>query len=225
MTAVIIATVLLLLLLLNAAPVAFAMLVSGAVGIAMLVGPESMIAVMRSTPYEHVASYSLSTIPMFIVMAEVLTGGKFTKDIFDGCYKWLSSLQGALAYAVVLGGAMLAAVSGSSTASAATLAGAAYPEMKKYRYDDAFSTGVMAISGTLAIMIPPSVALILFGILTETSVAALFLAGIVPGILTVVGYAIAIRITLLRKPELAPIVAETFSLKERMVSLRRPRSS
>lgn len=212
-------TGLLFFLLLNSMPVSFAMLIAGGVGIYFASGPETMMGVLGTAPYEQVASYTLSTLAMFVLMAEFLTAGRFTKDIFFAFYRWAGHIRGGLAYATVFGGAMLGAVSGSSAAAAGTLAGAAYPEMKRYGYEDSFSTGVIAISGTLAIMIPPSIAFIIFGIITETSVGALLLAGIVPGILTAIGYVVAIKSSLLHNKELAPTAPGRFTRQERMTSL------
>lgn len=213
-------TGLLLLLLVNGAPVGFAMLISGALGIFIASGEGSVLSVLRMTPYEHVASYTLSTLPMFILMAEFLTAGRFTRDLFNASYKWIGHIHGGLAYASIAGGVMLAAVSGSSSASAGTLAGAAYPEMKRYGYDDSFSTATVAVSGTLAIIIPPSIALVVFGIITETSVGALFLAGILPGLVTAGGYFIALKLTLWRNPDFAPKAPERFPLAERLSVLK-----
>lgn len=211
---------LLFFLLLNGMPVAFAMLIAGAVGIYFTAGFDTMMGVLGTAPYEHVASFTLSALPMFVLMAEFLTAGRFTTDIFLAFYRWTGHIRGGLAYATVFGGAMLGAVTGSSAASAGTLAGAAYPEMKRYGYNDSFSTSIIAISGTLAIMIPPSLAFIIFGIITETSVGSLLLAGILPGALTALGYVIGIRLSLFSKPELAPTAPAKFPLRERIGSLR-----
>lgn len=220
MTAVAIAVIgLLFILLFNAMPVAFAMLVAGAVGIYIVSGWETMLGVIGTAPYEHVASFTLSTLPMFVLMAELLTAGRFTSDIFQAFYRWGGHIRGGLAYAVVFGGAMLGAVTGASAAAAGTLAGAAYPEMKKFGYNDSFSTGVISISGTLAIMIPPSMAFIIYGIITETSVGSLLIAGILPGILTAFGYAVAIKLSIIRNEALAPTAPKRFPLNERMESL------
>ncbi|MCS0494476.1 TRAP transporter large permease [Ancylobacter sp. MQZ15Z-1] len=220
MTAIVlIVTVLLLVLLLNGMPVAFTMLVAGGVGVYLVAGWDTMAGVMSTAPYEQVASYTLSTLPMFILMAEFLTAGGFTADIFRAFYKWSGHMRGGLAYAVIFGGAMLAAISGSSSAAAGTLAGAAHPEMRRYGYDDSFATGVMAMSGTLSIMIPPSIAFIIFGIITETSVGALLLAGILPGLLTALGYVLAIRLSLWHNPALAPTAPGRFPLRERVETL------
>ena len=213
-------TALLFLLLINGAPVAFVMLATGILGIWLVGGPFPVIGVLSTAPYESVATYTLSTLPMFILMGEFLTSGRFTRDIFNASYKWLGHLQGGLGYAAISGGVMLAAVTGSSTAAASTLASAAYPEMKRYGYKDSFSTASLAVVGTLAILIPPSVTLIIYGILTETSVGALLMAGIVPGILTAIGFVAAIKVSVSRDPDLAPIAPERSTLAERMRSLR-----
>ncbi|MFP1632726.1 TRAP transporter large permease [Zhengella sp. ZM62] len=213
-------TALLFLLLVNGAPVAFAMLATGILGIWLVGGTFPVIGVLASAPYETVAAYTLSTLPMFILMGEFLTSGRFTRDIFNASYKWLGHLRGGLGYAAISGGVMLAAVTGSSTAAASTLASAAYPEMKRYGYKDSFSTASLAVVGTLAILIPPSVTLIIYGILTETSVGALLMAGIIPGILTAAGFVAAIKVSVSRNPELAPVAPERSTLSERMLSLR-----
>ncbi len=215
-------TALLFLMLVNGAPVAFAMLSAGVIGIWLAAGSFAAEGVLAGAPYESVASYTLSTLPMFILMGEFLTAGRFTRDVFDASYRWLGHLQGGLSYAAISGGVLLAAVTGSSTAAASTLASAAYPEMRRFGYADSFSTASLAVVGTLAILIPPSITLIIYGILTETSVGALLIAGVVPGILTALGFVLAIKLSVLRDPSIAPVapVAPARStLRERVESL------
>ncbi|MGQ0512168.1 MAG: TRAP transporter large permease [Betaproteobacteria bacterium] len=197
-------------------PVAFALLVSGAVGLWLVGGYHPLMGVLKLGPYEAVASFTLSTIPMFILMAEFLTASAFTRDVFSAAHKWLSHKRGGLAYATVAGGVILAAISGSSSAAAATLSGAAYPEMRRYGYRDSFATGVLAMVGTLAIMIPPSIALVLFGVLTETSVGKLLIAGLLPGALTALGYALVINLVVRLDPEAAPRTQQPFPWRERI---------
>ena len=211
--------ILLFLFLLNGMPVGFALLVSGSAGLLSVAGLPMLMGVLRSTPYEQAASFSLTTIPMFILMAELLTAGKVTRELFAACYSWLGRLRGGLSFASVTAGVLLAAISGSSSASAGTLASAAYPEMKRYGYDEAFATGVVATVGTLAMMIPPSIGLVLFGIFTETSVSQLLLGGIVPGLMTAAGYAITIFVITRLRPNAAPGGEETFTIKEKMKAL------
>jgi tripartite ATP-independent transporter DctM subunit len=212
-------TALLFLLLTIGLPVAFALLISGAIGLWLVGGYFPLAGVLKSAPYEDAASYTLSTIPMFILMAEFLTASAFTRDIFSAAHKWLAHRRGGLAYAAVAGGVMLAAVSGSSSAAAASLASAAYPEMRRYGYRDSFSTGCLAMIGTLAIMIPPSIGLALFGVLTETSVGKLLLAGFLPGVLTALGYVVAINFVVRIDPRAAPQTMPRYSWRERFLSM------
>lgn len=218
-TEFLVVTALLFLLLANGSPVAFAMLFCGFVGIWWVLGDAPATGVLSGAPYASVSSYTLSTLPMFILMGEFLTSGRFTRDLFNASHKWLGHFRGGLAYAAISGGALLAAVTGSSTAAASTLARAAFPEMKRYGYQETFITGVLATVGTLAILIPPSIALIIYGILTDTPVGALLLSGIVPGLLTALGYVIAIKLRVTLTPDAAPTAPERAALRERLASL------
>jgi C4-dicarboxylate transporter DctM subunit len=213
-------TLLLFVLLLAGMPVAFTMLVTGAIGLYLTGGIYPLIGVLKTAPYEHVTSYTLSTLPMFVLMAEFLTAGRFTRDLFSASHKWLGHMRGGIAYAAVAGGVVLSAVSGSSTAAAGTLAAAAHPEMRRFGYSDSFSTGALAVIGTLAIMIPPSIGLVLYGVFTETSVGAMLLAGLLPGALTAIGYAVTIAIIVRRNPEAAPTQAEPAPMRERIAGLK-----
>ena len=195
---------LVLFLMLTGMPVAFAMLFSGALGLYLTVGFAPLVGVIQSTPYETVSGYTLSTVPMFILLGYLLTASGMSRDLFEASHRWFGHIRGGLAYAAVGGGVMLAAISGSTAAAAATLAGAAYPEMRRYGYDDSFSTGVLAIVGTLAIMIPPSLAFVFYGIYTETPIGKLFMAGVIPGVLTAVGYVILINVIMRRNQAVAP---------------------
>ncbi|SMF57089.1 TRAP transporter, DctM subunit [Tistlia consotensis] len=191
---------LLFLLLFLAVPVAFAMLIAGIVGLYLAGGAYPVIGVLKSGPYEHVASYTLSTLPMFVLMAELMSASNITRDLFRAANGWLGHLRGGLAYAAVSGGVLLAAVCGSSSAAAATLASAIHPEMRRYGYSASFSAGALAAVGTLAIMIPPSIALVLYGILTETSVGLLLIAGLLPGLLTALAYIVTIQLIARLRP-------------------------
>ena len=195
---------LLFILLFLRVPVAFALLLAGAVGIVSLDGTSGLFAALTITPYENVASYTISTLPMFVLMAQALTAGRFTRDMFTMAYSWIGHVRGGVAYAALCGGVLLAAISGSSTAAASTLASAAYPEMRRYGYDASFATGALAVIGTLAIMIPPSLGLILYAVFTENSVGALLIAGVVPGVLTALVYVGVINWMVRADPERAP---------------------
>jgi C4-dicarboxylate transporter, DctM subunit len=211
---------LLLLFLATGMPIAFSMGISGVIGLFLIGGSDLVFGILQTTPYENAAVFLFTTIPMFILMAELMTASNMTKDLFYASNKWLGHLPGGLGIATVLAGAGLGAVSGSSTASAATLATSAVPEMRKYGYKTHFALGVASISGTLAIMIPPSIVLILYGILTETGVGSLLIAGIIPGILTALGYMLTIYIWVKKDPEVAPKSVEKPKIKERFLSLK-----
>jgi C4-dicarboxylate transporter, DctM subunit len=200
-------------------PIAFALGISGSIGLLIFSGWDSFLGILQTTPYESVKSFLLSAIPMFILMAAFMTVSGIMKDLFAAAYNWLGKLPGGLGIATVFAGAMMGAVSGSSQASAAAMAKAAAPEMEKYKYNTAFTMGVISISGTLAVMIPPSIILILYGILTETGVGSLLIAGIIPGILTALGYIVVIVFWVKMRPEIAPKIEIELTMKERFKSL------
>ena len=200
-------------------PVAFALLISGMLGIYMTIGYGPLVGAIQNGPYEAVSSFTLTTLPMFVLMAELLTAGRFTRDIFEAGDKWLRHIRGGMAMAAVGGGTLLAAICGSSSAAAGTLAAAAYPEMKRLGYSDSFATASTAIVGTLAIMIPPSIGFVFYGILTETSIGKLFLAGLIPGIITGATYLAVIYWTVRLRPKSAPSVAPSPPVGERLRAL------
>ncbi|MFV0514836.1 MAG: TRAP transporter large permease [Jhaorihella sp.] len=209
----------LFLLLLTGVPVAFAMLISGAAGLYLSGGYYPLVGILKTGPYEHVASYTLTTLPMFILMAEFLSAGRFTRDLFAASDRWLGHLRGGIAYSAIAGGVLLSAISGSSSAAAGTLASAAYPEMRRFGYEDSFSTAALAVIGTLAIMVPPSIGLVFYGVITETSVGKLLVAGFLPGAVTAIGYALTINFMIRRRPEIAPRSARKAPMAERMRTL------
>ncbi|MBR26432.1 MAG: C4-dicarboxylate ABC transporter permease [Rhodobacteraceae bacterium] len=216
------AAVLILLLVLIALgmPIAFALGVTGALGVLSQIGFTPMLGVLQTTPYRTAAHFLLSTVPLFILMAELLARGSVVRDLYRLAYLCLGHIRGGLAMAAIAANVGFAVLSGSSTAAAAAMSRISMPEMRRYGYDESFALGVIAIGGTLSIMIPPSLALILFGVLTETSIGKLFLAGIIPGLITVAGYLIVIQILVRRRPEIAP-ATERFPVKARMEALPR----
>jgi tripartite ATP-independent transporter DctM subunit len=195
-------------------PIAFCLATAGGLGIWWIAGWQPLLGVMQTEPYRNSASFLLTTIPLFVLMAEMLARGTIVRDLFRCAYTFMGHLRGGLALAAVGANVAFAALSGSSTASAAAMARISVPEMRSFGYDERLSLGTVAIAGTLAIMIPPSLGLIIYGILTETSIGALFLGGIIPGLISAVGYAIAIYIWVRREPAIAPRVAP-FAWRER----------
>lgn len=200
-------------------PIAIALGAVALAGIFFVRGPEAMVAAARSMPYNFVAKWELSTVPMFLLMGSVAYYSGLTEGIFRAMRLWLSRLPGGLAVATNFACAGFAAASGSSMATAASMGRLAIPEMLRYRYDPGLSTGVVAAAGTLGSLIPPSIMLIIFGMMSQTSIGQLFIAGILPGILTAVVYAIMIIVRCWIDPSLAPPVEEEVTWKERIRSL------
>jgi tripartite ATP-independent transporter DctM subunit len=187
-----------------AVPIGYALGIAGAAGLMMLVPGQTIQVLLGKVVHETVSNSILLTIPMFILMAEFLSCGGVATDLLLACNRAMRKVKGGLAMACIFAGAIHAAATGSSTASAASLARASFPAMMKAGYAPGFSVGVISIAGTLAIMIPPSVAFVIYGIITETSIGKLFLAGILPGIMTTLGYVVTIAIVLWLRPDLGP---------------------
>ena len=183
-------------------PIGFALGLAGIASLSMLVPTSTILGLMTKLVHETTGSYIMVTVPMFILMAEFLSCGGVSRDLLVACNRLMRRMRGGMALACVLAGAVLASASGSSTASAASITRAAYPVMKQAGYAPSFAIGTISIAGTLAIMIPPSVALILYGLMTEASIGKLFLAGVIPGILTALGYALTILLILRIRPDL-----------------------
>src|SRR5690606_37956293 len=151
-------------------PVALAMAVSGAIGLYIFGGLPVLSGILRTSPLSTANSYEIITIPMFILMAEFVIISGVANDLFRSATIWVGRLKGGVAMATALAGAGFGAISGSSTAAAATLASTSIPAMMKEGYEYKFAGGVVAISGTLAMLIPPSIALILYGIIADISI-------------------------------------------------------
>lgn len=200
-------------------PVAFAMGVSGAIGIFFMGGFDSLMGILGTSPYRTAASYTLTTVPLFILMAEFIVKSEIVHEIFEAGYKWLGHLPGGVAIATVLADAGFGAMCGSSTAAAAAMSSVAIPQMKRLKYKDSLSGGVVAIAGTLAIMIPPSIVFIIYGSVTETSIGKLLIAGILPGILSALALALAIYVWVKIDPSVSP-PQKAWSRSERMHSLK-----
>lgn len=213
-------TVLLLMaaLLLVGVPVGFAMGIAGAIGIYWADGYVSMMGVLGSTPYRTSASWLLTAIPLFVLMAELLSSSKVTAMLFNSGNRWLGHLPGGLAIAGVFTAAGLGAVSGSSTASTAAMSRAVTPELLKRGYAPHIAVGTVASAGTLAVMIPPSVVMIVYGILTENSIGDMFIAGVIPGLITALMFAAAIVIQVKLDPSIAP-PSERTPMPERLRTL------
>ncbi len=175
--------VLLLGLFLTGLELAFAMGIIGIVGFAWLVNWKAAMGLMANDFFDALASYSLTVIPLFVLMGQIAFNAGIAKRLFDCAHKFLGHIPGGLAIATVAGATAFKAICGSVAATSATFASVAVPEMTKFGYAKKLSTGIVATVGTLGVLIPPSVVLIIFGIVTQQSIGKLFLAGIIPGLL------------------------------------------
>lgn len=190
----------------------------GFAGMIYLNGWSGGLGILRVTPYSTWASYDFSIIPLFVLMGEFCFHGNISGDLYTTAHKFFGSLRGGLAMATVGACAAFAAVSGSSMATAATMSTVALPEMRKHNYDMSLATGTLAAGGTIGILIPPSVIMVVYGMLTQQSIGKLFLAGFIPGILQAVLFILAIGFICWRNPLKGPPGSAT-SIAEKIKSL------
>lgn len=211
---------LLALLLVIGLPVALAMAVSGSLGLYLLGGLPVLAGILKTSPLSTANSYEIITIPMFILMAEFVILSGVAGDLFRAATVWVGRLRGGVAMATALAGAGFGAISGSSTAAAATLASTSLPAMMKLGYDPKLAGGVVAISGTLAMLIPPSIALILYGIIADIPIGDLLIGGIVPGIIVTAAIVLTVAVLVRIDPDSAP-PGRSYGLREKLASLTR----
>lgn len=216
----VIGIILLLALFLLKVPVGISLLVVGLIGTGLIRGWDIALLQLGRTPFDTAFSYSLSVIPLFILMGMVLSNCGLGGDLYRAVDKWIGHVRGGLAMATIGTAAIFSAISGSVNATTATVAKITLPEMAKYNYKPSLSTSCVTAGGTLGILIPPSVIIILYGILTREQIGALLIAGIVPGILQMLLYMLTVYILIKRDPSLAPASREKASLSERFASLK-----
>jgi len=203
-TIAVIGIVLLVIIFLLRMPVAIAMGVVGFVGFAIASSWDGALRIVAKDLWATFSSYSLSVAPMFVLMGTVAFYSGISSRLFDAANKWLGRLPGGLALASIVACAGFGAMCGSTTAAAAAMGKVTLPEMKRYGYDDALRTGCLASAGSLAIMIPPSTVLIIYGVMTEQSIGKLFIAGILPGILLAVLFMFTVLALVWRNRSIAP---------------------
>jgi len=199
--------------------VAGSMLLAGGLGYAAINGWGPLLSTMKTMTFSRFSSYSLSVLPFFLLMGEFATRGGMNSQLYRAARTFFGHLRGGLAIATIGGCGAFGAVSGSSLATAATMSQVALPEMRKAGYSAALSTGTLAAGGTLGILIPPSIILVIYAIYTEQSVGALFVAAVIPGLIAVVQYMVVVSIYAHIKPESAPR-APRASWGERFISLK-----
>ncbi len=185
-------------------PLGFSMMTVGFVGFGLLRGWDPAMKMVSQQILDLAYNFSFSVLPLFILMGVFVTRARLADDLYDASNAWLGHFRGGLAMATVVACGGFAAVSGSSTATAATMARVAIPSMRRFGYADSLSAGTVAAGGTIGILIPPSSALIIYGLLTETDIAKLFIAGILPGLLTVTLYVLTISVVVRVRPQTGP---------------------
>src|SRR3989339_1103700 len=193
-----------LVLFLTGIELAFAMALVGFIGFSYLVSFSAGMNLLAKDFFDAFTSYGFTVIPLFVLMGQIAFNAGVAKRLFDSAYKFIGHIPGGLAMATVAGATVFKAICGSSPATAATFASVAVPEMDRYNYDKKLSTGTVPTVGTLGILIPPSVTLIVFGIITEQSIGKLFLAGIVPGLMIAFFFICIIYIWCKANPALGP---------------------
>lgn len=200
-------------------PISFALAGVGTLGVASIIGWTPALSLLGSVFFDNGRDYSVSVLPLFLMMGNFVVQSGVAEDLYTSAYAWLRHRKGGLATATVVACGAFSSVSGSSMATAASMTRIALPSMRRFGYPDELSSASIAAGGTLGILIPPSVILVFYGIMTQQDIGKLFLAGIIPGIIGIVGYAIAVRLTLkLRNIDLP--VEDKLPLRDRIRALK-----
>jgi tripartite ATP-independent transporter DctM subunit len=212
--------VLIVLIALLGAPIGAAIGLMAAAGLWATSGWSLMMVTMRTLPYSTAAEYSFIVVPMFVLMGNVAASAGIIETLFEAAAKWLARVRGGLLLAVTLASAGFAAVSGSTVVNAAVFTRMAFPQMVQQCYNPRISAAAIAAAGTFAVMIPPSLGFVLYGMMTNESVGKLFMAGVVPGLLTAAIYILVIVVGVRLRPDWAPAPRGSVPLVERLASLR-----
>lgn len=217
----------LMVLILARIPLGIAMAIVGVVGFALVQqitygsprGWSSALNMVASSAFDTGLAYGLSVVPLFLLMGNLITESGMSKQLYRTANAFLGHFKGGLALATVVSCGAFSAVCGSSMATVATMSKVAIPSMREYKYSDSLATGSIAAGGTLGILIPPSVILVVYGLMTETDIGKLFIAGLLPGLIGVLFYMGAVMITVRLKPDSGPAGAKS-TWKERLISLK-----
>lgn len=194
--------------------------VVGAVGLSLIVGVGAATTTLANIFYDTTHSFHFSVIPLFLLMGYFAMSAGIGKDIFEAATRWLGGLKGGLAIASTMGAAAFGAASGSSVGTATVFTKIALPEMLDRGYDRKLASASIAIAGTLAVMIPPSALMVVYGILTDSSIGKLLIAGIVPGLVFAALICLVTWLTVWRRPERAPVQTQRYTLREKLWALR-----
>ena len=200
-------------------PLALSMGLVGVIGFGELTNYRAAISNLGRLVLDLGQSYSLSVLPLFILMGLLVDKGGMAQQLYRAAYAFLGDKKGGLAMSTVVACGMFSAISGSSIATAATMSKVAMPEMRRYRYADSLATASIAAGGTLGILIPPSVILVIYGLLTEQSIGKLFMAGFIPGFIGILFYTLAVYFVVTRNPSLGP-AGERTAWPQRLIALK-----
>ena len=206
------------LLILMGLHIGVAMGLVGIVGVAVIINIKAALGVLQTVPYSTIANYSLSIVLFFVLMGQLAFHSGLSYALYSAAYRWLGHLPGGLAMSTVVACTAVGALCGSSPATTATMGVVALPEMKKFNYDGGLAAATVACSGTLGIMVPPSVLLMLYGIMASQSISKLFMAVIIPGITLMLCFMLAIYVVVRRNPSLGPS-GPKYGWKDRLLAL------
>lgn len=198
--------------------IGISMLLVGFAGYALLKGYEAAAGIVTTIAFGQVTMYTLTTVPLFIFMGQIIFNANIGRDLYTAAYRWMGHFRGGLVLATVPACALFGAITGVPTPAAITMGKVALPEMKKYGYSESFSTGPIASAATMAMLIPPSIPMIIYGILTETNISKLFMAGVLPGVLLAVLFLVTIGIMVRVRPSIGPAGPKS-SWRSRFASL------
>ena len=209
-----------MLLLLFGIPVGFAMAAVGFVGIGLEAGWITALTQVQTLPYSFTASYTFAVMPLFILMGTIAVNAGIVEEIYDVVYKWLGHFRGGLYLSTIAGQAAFAGLSGSTVVDATVFTRTALPQMLRFGYPKTYSGACMAATGSFAAMIPPSVTMVIYGILTEVSIGQMLIAGILPGIVAALVYMGAVTVAVRFRPDIGPAGDVRASWRERLLALR-----
>lgn len=199
-------------------PIAYAMIVTGGIGVTILNGPLIFMSQLKDLAYIQFSIYDLSVVPMFVLMGNLATKAGLSRELFQAANAWVGWVRGGVAMSAIIACAGFGAVCGSSLATASTMGKVALPELRNYKYSGSLATGTLAAGGVLGILIPPSVVLVVYAIIVEANIIAMFMAAMIPGLLAVGLFLVTIAIYVRFFPESGP------SREPMDLSHQRPRS-
>jgi tripartite ATP-independent transporter DctM subunit len=213
------ACIVLILFLLTGVEIAFGIAIIGVAGLVITSGLDVAFNMVAQDFFDNLGSYSLTVIPLFMLMGQIAFHAGIAQRLYDAAYKIVGRVPGGLAMATVVAATMFKAMCGSTFATSATFSSVAVPQMSRYNYSKRLSTGIVASVGTIGMLIPPSISMIIYGIITEQSIGKLFLAGIIPGLMLAALFIAVIYVWCKIDPKLGPASTEVFTLKEKIRSL------